>query len=175
MKTRLSTQLPQICLIGYTNAGKSTILNTLTKSSVDAEDKLFATLDTTTRELYIDGTKKGLISDSVGFIQNLPPHLIEAFKSTLDELRYADLLLHVVDISNPNWESHICVVQKILHELKIDKPILYVFNKADKIKDLDSFQEQRAQYQPHVLTSACQKEELQPLRSFLHSWKKKTA
>lgn len=169
-KSRLEKKIPHACLIGYTNAGKSTILNALTKSSVDAENKLFATLDTTTRELYINGTKKGLISDSVGFIQNLPHNLIEAFKSTLDELRYADLLLHVVDLSNPNWEFHINVVHNILHDLDIDKKILYVFNKIDKIQNLETLQAQLEQYQPHVLTHACNKEGLQALKTFLHSW-----
>jgi GTP-binding protein HflX len=95
-KQRLKSKLPLFCLIGYTNTGKSTILNALTKSNVLAEDKLFATLDTTTRELFINSKKKGLISDTVGFIQLLPHHLIEAFKSTLSELKYADLLLQVV-------------------------------------------------------------------------------
>ena len=132
-KQRLASQIPLFCLIGYTNAGKSSILNALTKSNVLAEDKLFATLDTTTRELYIDGKKKGLISDTVGFIQQLPHHLIEAFKSTLSELHYADLLIQVIDISDPNWEAHIAVVHKILEDLEIDKDMLYVFNKADKV------------------------------------------
>lgn len=131
-KTRFKSNVPQICLIGYTNTGKSTLLNILTKSDVLAQDKLFATLDTTTRELYIDGEKKGIISDSVGFIQQLPHNLIEAFKSTLEELQYADLLLNVVDISDPNWQSHIKVVQEILQELDVKKNILYVFNKLDK-------------------------------------------
>ncbi len=170
-KTRLNSNIPQVCLIGYTNAGKSTILNALTHSSVLAEDKLFATLDTTTRELYIDGAKKGLISDTVGFIQNLPPNLIAAFKSTLDELRYANLLLQVVDISNLNWESHIRVVRDILRELEIDKEMLYIFNKSDKIKEIDAaMQEKLARYQPHVLTHANDKAGLQPLLDFLSSW-----
>jgi GTP-binding protein HflX len=132
-KTRFKNNVPHICLIGYTNTGKSTLLNILTKSHVLAEDKLFATLDTATKELYVDGEKKGIISDSVGFIQNLPHNLIEAFKSTLEELQYADLLLQVVDISDPNWEFHIKVVKEILDELEVKKDMLYVFNKIDKI------------------------------------------
>jgi len=169
-KTRLATHIPQVCLIGYTNAGKSTILNQLTKSSVQAEDKLFATLDTTTRELFLDGQKKGLLSDSVGFIQNLPHHLIEAFKSTLDELRYADLLLHVVDSSNPSWEMQIRVVHSILHDLQIDKKILYVFNKIDKASDLEKMEEIMRKYSPYVLTNASEKNGLEGLKSFLSTY-----
>jgi len=169
-KNRLTNKIPNLCLIGYTNAGKSTVLNGLTKSAVDAENKLFATLDTTTRELFIEGEKKGLISDSVGFIQNLPHHLIEAFKSTLDELQYADLLLHVVDVSNPNWESHIKVVHSILHELNVDKQTLYIFNKIDQVEDLETVQEKIATFQPYVLTCAQEKTGLQTLKNILHSW-----
>ena len=132
-KRRHNNQVPQLCLIGYTNAGKSTLLNILTKSNVLAEDKLFATLDTTTRELFVNGEKKGVISDTVGFIQQLPHRLIEAFKSTLSELKYANLLLHVIDISDPNWQEHIEVVHKILDEIGIEKEMLYVFNKGDKV------------------------------------------
>lgn len=161
--------MPHICLIGYTNAGKSTILNNLTKSSVLAEDKLFATLDTTTRELYLGGTKKGLISDSVGFIQNLPHHLIEAFKSTLDELQYADTLLHVIDASDPNWELHTKIVHSILQELDVDKPIVYVFNKIDKLAEKEAFLCQLEKYQPYVLTNAQTKEGLQELKDFIKS------
>jgi len=171
-KKRLENKVPHAFLIGYTNAGKSTILNTLTKSSVLAEDKLFATLDTTTRALYIDGEKKGLISDSVGFIQNLPHHLIEAFKSTLDELHYADLLLHVVDISDPTWELHIKVVHEILHDLNVDKKMVYVFNKSDKVnfEDNETLLKTVETYQPFVLTNALKKDGLQALKLFLSNW-----
>lgn len=169
-KRRLSSNLPLICLVGYTNAGKSTILNALTHSNVLAEDKLFATLDTTTRELYIDGKKKGLISDTVGFIQQLPHQLIEAFKSTLSELQYADLLLQVVDISDPNWEAQIKVVLNILAELEVDKPMLFVFNKADRIADLPALEQSLLRYQPHVIISAQSKEGLAPLTEFLRAW-----
>ncbi len=169
-KRRLEAHVPQICLIGYTNAGKSTILNALTKSHVLAENRLFATLDTTTRELFIDGSKKGVISDTVGFIQQLPHNLIEAFKSTLTELKYADLLLHVVDVSDPNWESHINVVMHVLKELDIDKPIVYVFNKADLIENKELLESATRKYQPHIFTSASTKEGLKPLLDYLKQW-----
>lgn len=169
-KRRLETRIPQISLVGYTNAGKSTILNILTKSEVLAEDRLFATLDTTTRELVIDGKKKGVMSDTVGFIQQLPHHLIEAFKSTLSELKYAHLLLHVVDISDPNWQSHIQVVMQVLEELEIDKPILYVFNKADRLPEGELIGYKVAKFDPHVLVSALSKEGITPLVDFLREW-----
>lgn len=169
-KQRLTAKIPLICLIGYTNAGKSTILNALTKSTVLAEDKLFATLDTTTRELYIDGKKKGLLSDTVGFIQLLPPHLIEAFKSTLSELNYASLLLHVIDLSDPSFQDHIKTVHEILDDLEVNKPLLYVFNKIDRVENLDTLLPLLEQYQPHVLVSAQSKEGLQELINFLAAW-----
>lgn len=170
-KQRLTNRVPHACLIGYTNVGKSTILNALTKSDVLAENKLFATLDTTTRELYINGTKKGLLSDTVGFIQQLPHSLIDAFKSTLSELSYADLLLHVVDISETNWQDQIAVVQKVLTELKVqDKPILYVFNKADAVEVTHDLEFLLKKYQPYVLVSAKSKKGLEPLMNYLESW-----
>ncbi|OGB83437.1 GTPase HflX [candidate division TM6 bacterium RIFCSPHIGHO2_12_FULL_32_22] len=168
-KKRLSTALPLACLIGYTNAGKSTILNTLTKSNVLAEDKLFATLDTTTRELFINHEKFGLISDTVGFIQELPHQLIEAFKSTLSELKYADLLLHVVDISDKNWQTQIEVVHELLEELDLQRDMIYVFNKADKVVEIPKEVEN---YQPHVIISALDKETIQPLKNYLEEWKR---
>ncbi|MBA3954030.1 GTPase HflX [Candidatus Dependentiae bacterium] len=173
-KQRLNSELPLICIIGYTNAGKSTILNSLTKSTVLAEDRLFATLDTTTRELFIDSKKKGLISDTVGFIQQLPHHLVEAFKSTLTELQHAHLLLQVVDVSDANWESHIRVVHQILEELEVDRPMLYVFNKADKIQLTDIQERALKQYQPHILVSAVTPGGLEPLVDFLRTWKPET-
>lgn len=168
-KRRIESRLPLICLVGYTNAGKSTILNALTKSHVLAEDKLFATLDTTTRELYIEGKKKGLISDTVGFIQLLPPRLIEAFKSTLSELEYADCLLQIIDISDQNWESHIDVVHHILHDLGIDKDMLYVFNKSDKVELTPELIQRMNHYQPHVIVSALTKKGLEPLIQYLQT------
>jgi GTP-binding protein HflX len=170
-KHRLSNKVPLICLIGYTNAGKSSIFNKLTKSSVLAEDKLFATLDTTTRELYIDKTKKGLLSDTVGFIQQLPHQLIEAFKATLDELQYAHLLLHVIDIADPNWQAHIATVNAILKELNVEKPILYVFNKIDKVDETQLATLPLHTYEPHVLVSTYTENGLEPLVEFLRNWK----
>lgn len=170
-KRRLDSGIPLACLIGYTNAGKSSILNGLTKSGVLAEDKLFATLDTTTRELYIDHEKIGLISDTVGFIQNLPHNLIEAFKSTLAELQFADLLIEVIDAADPNWETHIAIVQEILQELNLhNKEILYVFNKIDKVQDNPLLIESFFQHQPCVFTSALTKEGLEPLRAYIKAW-----
>jgi len=121
----------RICLCGYSNSGKSTLFNLLSKSDVFAEDKLFATLDTTTRRIAIESTP-ALLSDTVGFIRKLPHHLIESFKSTLAESLESDILLHVVDISHDNFEDQINVVNKTLQELKaFDKPIITIFNKMD--------------------------------------------
>lgn len=121
----------RVALVGYTNVGKSTIMNLLSKSEVFAENKLFATLDTTTRKVVFENTPF-LLSDTVGFIRKLPHHLIESFKSTLDEVREADILLHVVDISHPQYEDQIGVVNKTLQELKaFDKSTLTIFNKMD--------------------------------------------
>ena len=121
----------RICFCGYTNSGKSTLFNLLSKSDVFAEDKLFATLDTTTRRIAIESTPV-LLSDTVGFIRKLPHHLIESFKSTLAESLESDILLHVVDISHDNFEDQINVVNKTLQELKaFDKPIITIFNKMD--------------------------------------------
>jgi GTPase len=121
----------RVSLVGYTNVGKSTIMNLLSKSEVLAENKLFATLDTTTRKMVYENTPF-LLSDTVGFIRKLPHHLVESFKSTLDEVREADILLHVVDISHPNYEDQIGVVNKTLQELKaFEKPVITIFNKMD--------------------------------------------
>lgn len=169
-KQRIGTGEPQIALIGYTNAGKSTILNALAKTDVLAEDKLFATLDTTTRALWINTKKIGLISDTVGFIQQLPHQLIQAFKSTLAELQFADLLLQVVDLSDKNWEHHIRVVHDILEELKVHKEMLFVFNKADKVANLDDLSGKLHHYQPHVIISSKSKETMKPLIDFIASW-----
>ena len=121
----------RVALVGYTNVGKSTIMNLLSKRDVFAENKLFATLDTTTSKVVFENTPF-LLSDTVGFIRKLPHHLVESFKSTLDEVREADILLHVVDISHPNYEEQIGVVNKTLQELKAsEKPTLTIFNKMD--------------------------------------------
>lgn len=125
----------RVALVGYTNVGKSTIMTLLSKSEVFAENKLFATLDTTTRKIVYEQTPF-LLSDTVGFIRKLPHHLVESFKSTLDEVREADLLLHVVDISHPHYEDQMAVVNKTLQELKaFEKPILTVFNKMDMYEE----------------------------------------
>ena len=122
----------RVALVGYTNVGKSTIMNVISKSEVFAENKLFATLDTTTRKVVL-GHTPFLLSDTVGFIRKLPHHLIESFKSTLDEVREADLLVHVVDISHPQYEEQLAVVNKTLQELKSnEKPVITVFNKMDQ-------------------------------------------
>ncbi len=124
-------KLVRVALVGYTNVGKSTMLNLLSKSDVFAENKLFATLDTTVRKVIIDNLPF-LLSDTVGFIRKLPTHLVESFKSTLDEVREADVLLHVVDISHPNFEDQIKTVEETLRELdKEEKPTILVFNKVD--------------------------------------------
>ena len=133
--------LVRISLVGYTNVGKSTLMNLLAKSDVFAENKLFATLDTTVRKVVIENVPF-LLSDTVGFIRKLPHQLVEAFKSTLDEVREADILMHVVDISHPNFEEHIKVVEETLKDIKaIDKPIFVVFNKIDayKYEEYDEF------------------------------------
>ena len=125
-------KLTRVALVGYTNAGKSTLMNVLSKSDVFAENKLFATLDTTVRKVVIDNLPI-LLTDTVGFIRKLPTHLVDSFKSTLDEVREADLLLHVVDISHPNFEEQIEVVNRTLDEVceGNDKPMIMVFNKID--------------------------------------------
>jgi GTP-binding protein HflX len=126
--------LVRVALVGYTNVGKSTLMNAVAKSDVFAEDKLFATLDTTVRKVVIQNLPF-LLTDTVGFIRKLPTQLVESFKSTLDEVREADLLLHVVDIAHESFEDHIAAVQKILEEIKAsDKPVIMVFNKIDAYK-----------------------------------------
>lgn len=124
-------KLTRIALVGYTNVGKSTLMNLLSKSDVFAENKLFATLDTTVRKVVIENLPV-LLTDTVGFIRKLPTHLVDSFKSTLDEVRDADVLLHVVDISHPNFEEQIEVVERTLDEIgAANKPAILVFNKID--------------------------------------------
>ena len=130
---RTKNHMPVAAIVGYTNAGKSTLLNSLTQADILAEDKLFATLDPTTRELILCAGERVLLTDTVGFIRKLPHHLIEAFQSTLEEARYADLILHVVDASNPDMDVQMHVVYETLKKLEIsDKPIYTLFNKVDK-------------------------------------------
>ena len=129
---RLKNRLPLVALIGYTNAGKSTLLNTLTESSIPANDRLFDTLDPTTRRFSLAPGQEILLSDTVGFIRKLPTHLVEAFKATLEELKYADVLLHVIDLSNPEWEEQAEVVDSLVRQLGAEQtPCLRVFNKCD--------------------------------------------
>jgi GTP-binding protein HflX len=128
-------ELIRVALVGYTNVGKSTLMNLLSKSEVLAENKLFATLDTTVRKVVF-GQMPFLLSDTVGFIRKLPHHLVESFKSTLDEVRESDLLLHVVDLAHPQFEDHVRTVQSTLKDIgAADKPALMVFNKVDLYRE----------------------------------------
>ena len=130
---REKNEVPVVAIVGYTNAGKSTLLNKLTGADIPANNRLFDTLDTTTRTLEISDTCTVLLSDTVGFIRKLPHHLVEAFKATLEELSYADLLLHVIDASNPEWREQAEVVEKLIAELGAEQtPRIDVFNKCDK-------------------------------------------
>jgi GTPase len=132
-RRREKNAMPIAALIGYTNAGKSSLLNCLTGESIPANDRLFDTLDTTTRRLRLDETQEVLLSDTVGFIRKLPTHLIEAFKATLEELQYADVLLHVIDISNPEWEEQVRVVEELVSQLGAEStPCIRIYNKCDR-------------------------------------------
>lgn len=134
-------------IVGYTNAGKSTLLNTLTDADVLEEDKLFATLDPTTRVLELPGKQRLYLTDTVGFIRKLPHHLIEAFKSTLEEAKYADFIIHVVDASNPQRDEQMYVVYETLKELGVqDKKIITLFNKQDKVTEPEVLRDFRAEY-----------------------------
>lgn len=134
--SRSKGRLKTAAIVGYTNAGKSTLLNTLTGAGILAEDKLFATLDPTTRELKLPSGQEILLTDTVGFIRKLPHHLIEAFRSTLEEARYADIILHVVDAANPQMDEQMYIVYETLQNLGVtDKPIITIFNKQDKAQD----------------------------------------
>lgn len=148
-------QYTRVSLVGYTNAGKSTLMNTLADTHVLAEDRLFATLDPTTRQVRLAPNKEVLLSDTVGFIRKLPHRLIESFKSTLDEVRESDLLLHVVDATHPRFEDHIAVVKMTLGELgALDVPAIMVFNKIDGLADPAVITGLKHEYKNCVLTSA---------------------
>lgn len=137
-KQRNNSAVRVVAIVGYTNAGKSTLLNALTQAEVLEEDKLFATLDPTTRSFEFESGQKVLFTDTVGFINKLPHHLIQAFRSTLEEAKYADLILHVVDCSDENYEMHMQVVYETLKNLGVkDKPVLTVFNKIDRLAETD--------------------------------------
>ena len=177
-------ELIRVALVGYTNVGKSTLMNLLSKSDVLAEDKLFATLDTTVRKIVLDNTPF-LLSDTVGFIRKLPHHLIESFKSTLDEVKESDILIHVVDIAHPQYEDHLRTVQSTLAELNADqKPTLLVFNKIDLYREkyFDKFLDENTKQEiledlksslinnfefDNVFISAVKKENIQELRTKL--------
>ncbi|MDD6135560.1 MAG: GTPase HflX [Lachnospiraceae bacterium] len=136
-KQRMEGKLPIVSIVGYTNAGKSTLLNHLTDAGVLEEDKLFATLDPTSRNLKLNSGQEIIITDTVGFIKKLPHHLINAFRSTLEEAKYADVILHVVDVSNPHADEQILVVYETLRSLGVnDKPIVTAMNKIDKVDDI---------------------------------------
>ena len=144
---RQKNNIPVVAIVGYTNAGKSTLLNTLTDAKVLEEDKLFATLDPTTRILELPGKQKLYLTDTVGFIRKLPHHLIEAFKSTLEEAKYADFIIHVVDVSNPQREKQMFVVYETLQELGVeDKKVVTLFNKQDKLQDEETIRDFKADY-----------------------------
>lgn len=184
--------LIRVALVGYTNVGKSTLMNVLSKSDVFAEDKLFATLDTTVRKVVI-GNLPFLLTDTVGFIRKLPTQLVESFKSTLDEVREADLLVHVVDISHPSFEDHIHSVNQILQEIESNhKPTVLVFNKIDKYsyvkKDEDDLTEVKPENisldewkktwmakseHPTIFISATEKQNMEELRKLVYEEVKK--
>ena len=168
-KSRRDALVPVISIVGYTNAGKSTLLNTLTKSGVHVEDRLFATLDPTTRRLRLPRDREVIITDTVGFIRRLPQELIEAFRATLEELEEADLLLHLIDASEPGAEERIEVVEKLLESLDLeDKPCLKVFNKAD-LAEPESLALLQARH-PALAVSALDRESLIPLVETLVDW-----
>lgn len=167
-RTRLRREAPIVSLVGYTNAGKSTLLNTLTNSQVFAEQKMFATLDPTSRRLRLPIEREIIINDTVGFIRDLPPALIAAFRATLEEINESDLLLHVVDAANPRWEQQIESVENILSDLKLNEiPRLVVFNKADLLEDFEVEailrQTQNEKKLDAVAISAIKPETLRPL------------
>lgn len=144
---RSRSYTPVAAIVGYTNAGKSTLLNTLTGAGILAEDKLFATLDPTTRNLKLPGGQELLLTDTVGFISKLPHHLIDAFRSTLEEAKYADFILHVVDVSNPRMDSQMYTVYETLENLGVkDKPVITIFNKQDKVTEQQIIRDFRADY-----------------------------
>jgi GTP-binding protein HflX len=177
------TQMVRAALVGYTNVGKSTIMNMISKSDVFAENKLFATLDTTVRKVVIENVPF-LLSDTVGFIRKLPHHLVECFKSTLDEVREADILVHVVDVSHPNFEDQIRTVNETLKDIgAIDKKMITVFNKIDAFKPEQHQLDQQAEpltlddfkhswmaknNSPAIFISATKKENVEEFRSLLY-------
>lgn len=172
-KRRLKSGIPLVSLVGYTNAGKSSLLNNLSGAHVLVEDKLFATLDTTTKEVFLAPSKKILLSDTVGFISELPHHLVKAFRSTLDELVFAKLLLHVIDIGNHSWQEQFTVVMQTLSDINVNKDMVLVFNKVDlvdeeSLQDLSDFAE--AQGLPYVFTSTYSDVGISELKNILSKY-----
>ena len=173
-KQREKAHTPVAAIVGYTNAGKSTLLNRLTDAGILAEDKLFATLDPTTRNLELESGQQIMLTDTVGFIRKLPHHLIEAFKSTLEEAKYSDIILHVVDCSNPNMDMQMHVVYETLRELKVeDKIIVTVFNKIDQKEEGEFPRDLQSDYQVQISakTGAGLPELLDTLEQILRSQK----
>lgn len=165
-KGRSRGKIKVAAIVGYTNAGKSTLLNHLTDAEVLAEDKLFATLDPTTRVLELEDGQQILLTDTVGFIRKLPHNLIEAFKSTLEEAKYADIIIHVVDISNPQYETQMHVVYETLRELGVEgKKIITLFNKIDKAETTEHLRDFRAD--ETVLISAVHGDGLEEFKKIL--------
>ena len=144
-KLRNRNSSPVVCIVGYTNAGKSTLLNHLTNADVLAENQLFATLDPTTRAMKLPNGQNIMLTDTVGFISKLPHHLVQAFRSTLEEAKYSDIILHVVDASNPDMDRQMYAVYETLRQLEIeDKPIITVFNKVDKLDEIPVLKDLRS-------------------------------
>ena len=157
-------------LVGYTNTGKSTLMNVLTQSAVLSEDKLFATLDPTTRKVSVPSNEKMVITDTVGFIQKLPHHLVNAFYSTLEEVTDADFLLHVIDASHPNIDGIIDTANELIKALNSDqKPIIYVFNKMDKVSKPNLIKRLAAHYTPHVFISALNQDNITDVYSSIQT------
>ncbi len=164
-QSRKKSNLPLVSIVGYTNAGKSSLFNALTKSEIYAEDRLFATLDTTMRRFDIDGLGAIVLADTVGFIKALPHALIDAFHATLEETHQADLLLHVIDLSNPNWREAEEAVNTVLDEIDANHiPCLKVFNKIDKLENLPSAKKALANQRKSVWVSAKEKTNLEDLK-----------
>ncbi|OGX08770.1 MAG: GTPase HflX [Omnitrophica WOR_2 bacterium GWA2_47_8] len=167
-KKRQDQGIPVIALVGYTNAGKSTLLNALTESNQVVADKLFTTLDSLSRQMVLPNNQKVIISDTVGFIHELPPHLIESFKTTLMEVTEADILLHVLDVSHPNFRRLHTAVMNVLAELNVhDKPMITVLNKIDKITDQSWLKDLQGNYESAVYISALKETNIDALTNLL--------